>query len=128
MTAGPATCPVLVVDDDPDLRETLRDALEDGGFAVATACDGQEALDFLRSTPTPPCMVLLDLSMPVMDGATFRAEQRRDPALSSIPIVVFSAAGSLAEKVKHLDVADVLQKPLRLQQLLQTVRRYCVAS
>jgi CheY-like chemotaxis protein len=115
---------VLVVDDDHDLRETVRDVLELDGRQVATASNGEEALAYLRAGPAPR-MILLDLSMPVMDGATFRLEQRADPVLSSIPVVVFSAAASLADKVRDLDFDGVLKKPLEIETLLATVRRFC---
>jgi CheY-like chemotaxis protein len=116
---------VLVVDDDHDLRETVRDVLELEGRNVATAGNGEEALAYLRSSAPAPRMILLDLSMPVMDGATFRREQRVDPALSAIPVVAFSAAASLADKVRDLDFAAVLKKPLQIQTLLATVRQFC---
>ena len=117
---------VLVVDDDDDLRETICDVLEDDGFAAASAANGKEALDYLRSSPRP-AMILLDLSMPVMDGVTFRELQRSDPAFAEIPVVVFSAAASLAEKCRDLGV-EVLKKPLKLEQLLAVVARYCGRS
>ena len=112
---------VLVVDDDIDLRETVRDILELDGLRVATANNGAEALAYMRANELP-AVILLDLSMPVMDGAAFRTEQRADPALSAIPVIAFSAAASLAEKVRGLDFAAVLKKPVKLDSLLATVR------
>src|SRR5690349_1848715 len=81
---------VLVVEDSTDARQMLASLLEVEGFAVRTAANGREALDQLRAGP-PPCLILLDLMMPVMDGYQFRAEQRQDPGLSPIPVVVVSA-------------------------------------
>jgi CheY-like chemotaxis protein len=122
---GESAIDVLVVDDDHDLRETVRDVLELDGLRIATASNGEEALAYLRSDAPAPHMILLDLSMPVMDGATFRHEQRADPVLSSIPVVAFSAAASLADKVRDLEFAAVLKKPLQIQTLIATVRQFC---
>ncbi len=117
---------VLVVDDDRDLRETLRELLEDEGFATATATNGEEALEYLRSPgTTAPGVILLDLSMPVMDGATFRRVQRDDPALASIPVIVFSASSTLFEHVRELHVDAVLKKPVKLDELIDSVERFC---
>src|SRR5690606_32095531 len=100
---------VLVVDDDRELRETVRDILEGEGFTTATAADGEEALAYLRAAAAPD-LILLDLSMPIMDGVTFREEQRKDPSLATIPVVVFSAAASVADRVRDLEVDGVLKK------------------
>jgi CheY-like chemotaxis protein len=126
--AGSASAPrgacVLVVDDDRELRETLCDLLEAEGFTTATATNGAEALAYLRSAAAPR-LILLDLSMPVMDGVTFREEQRRDPAIAAIPVIVFSAAASVADRVRDLEVHGVLKKPVKLSQLINVVSQYC---
>jgi CheY-like chemotaxis protein len=82
---------LLVVDDDPAIRETLADLLQDEGYVVMTAINGKEALTRLRAGSARPCVILLDLMMPVMSGAEFYAEMRSDPALADIPVVVISA-------------------------------------
>ncbi len=120
-------CRVLVVDDDREIREVFQEILEYEGFAVTTARNGAEALDRLRSAPSP-AVILLDLSMPIMDGATFRVEQRKDASLASIPVVAISAAGSLAEKVGPLALAGHLRKPVHYEALVSTVRRFCVEA
>ena len=112
---------VLVIDDDEDLRETVCAVLEDAGFATASAGDGEQGLAYLRTYP-PPDVILLDLSMPIMDGRAFRETQRADPALSTIPVLVFSAAASLDEKVKGLDVSGVIKKPIAIRELVEIVR------
>jgi len=114
----------LVVDDDRDIRESVQEILKDEGFEVATARNGVEALAYLRSSP-PPVLVLLDLSMPVMDGATFCEEQQKDARLVSIPVIAFSAAANLAEKVRSMKVTGYLRKPLRLDDLLAAAKRFC---
>jgi CheY-like chemotaxis protein len=115
---------VLVVDDDPDIRSTVREILEDEGYHVLDAANGLEALRRLRAGSSPD-LILLDLSMPIMSGAEFRSEQRKDPALSSIPVVVVTAVGSPDMKVSPLEVAGFLRKPVHLDELLGTVERFC---
>src|SRR5205823_13422880 len=85
-------CPrgVLIVDDDPALRESLSEVLEDAEYSPLVAANGQEALAFLRQG-YKPCVILLDLMMPIMDGWQFRAAQLADPDLGPIPVVVLSA-------------------------------------
>src|SRR5678816_1869583 len=75
---------VLVVEDDEDVREVLRETLEDAGYPVICAKDGREGLELLRAEPRP-CLVLLDLMMPVLSGWQFRAQQQQDPRLARSP-------------------------------------------
>src|SRR5205823_5747425 len=102
---------VLVVEDDPTTRDAMKMILEFGGFRVAEAANGREALDQLRSAP-PPCLILLDLMMPVMDGRQFREEQRKAPELASIPVVVVSADTDLPDQARTLGAVGYLQKPV----------------
>ena len=115
---------VLIVEDDTDLRETLSQILTDEGYRVWSAEHGQAALDCLRDG-SKPCLILLDLTMPVMNGWQFRAEQREDPDLAGIPVVVISAGANLADQVVPLGIHDFIRKPIQLGQLLATVGRYC---
>jgi CheY-like chemotaxis protein len=115
---------ILIVEDDMDLREALSEVLRDEGYSVAMAADGREALDRLRRQ-SPPSLILLDLTMPVMNGWQFRAEQRQDPALSGIPVVVLSAGDYRAEQMGQLGVTDYLRKPIELSRLLRMIERYC---
>ena len=115
---------VLIVDDDFEIRETLGQILEDEGYAVAGAANGMEALSFLRAD-NHPCVILLDLMMPVMNGWQFATEQKRDPGLAKIPVVVISAVGDAEQKARTLGAVEVLRKPIDLDQLLATVGRYC---
>jgi CheY-like chemotaxis protein len=123
--AGPAAArrAVLIVDDDRDIRETLEEILTFEGYEVATARNGADALDKARARR--PGLILLDLFMPVMDGAEFRRRQRADPQIGDIPVVVVSAAAGLQDRVRGLDVEAHLEKPLRIEQLLEVVGRYC---
>lgn len=122
--SGHASTAVLIVEDDFDVRDTLGMTLEAEGYRVEGAANGQEAIERLQRAD-PPCLILLDLMMPVMDGWEFRAAQLRDPTLARIPVVVISADGSVARKASALGVAGYLRKPLDFDALLQTVRRHC---
>jgi len=126
MSASTRGGPVLVVDDDPDIRETISFLLESVGHEVVTAANGEEALLCLREG-LAPCMILLDLMMPIMSGWQFRDEQRRDPALSAIPVVILTGAGNAAEHAATLGVTGYLEKPVPLDTLLSTVRRFAGA-
>ena len=115
---------VLVVDDDRDIRDSLVEALEDHGHRAVGAANGREALDVLRTSAEPPCLILLDLMMPVMDGREFREQQVQSPALADIPVIVISAYNDVGEQARALGV-DHLRKPLAMRGLLDAVRRYC---
>jgi len=115
---------VLIVDDDPECRDTLADVLQAEGFTIWRAENGQEALERLRSGPLP-CVILLELMMPVMDGWEFRKHQKQDVALASIPVVVVSGIGDTERNATSVDAADYLEKPFTLSKLIETVARYC---
>jgi CheY-like chemotaxis protein len=117
---------VLVVDDDPDIRETVIEVLEEHGHAAVGAANGNEALVHLRASSDQPCLILLDLMMPVMDGRAFREEQMKDPALSPIPVVVISAFRDVLETASQMNVAAHMKKPISLADLVSLVERYCV--
>ncbi len=117
--------PVMIVDDDPDIRGAVLETLEDEGYVALGARNGQEALALLRSLPVQPGLILLDMMMPVMDGQTFRAEQLADRAISEIPVVVMTADGSVGKKAAKLQAAALLKKPVELEGLLDVVRRFC---
>lgn len=115
--------PVLVVDDDADLRSTLALVLGDAGFAVATARDGEEALAWLGAHPRPS-VILLDLMMPVLDGWGVLAALRADPALAAIPVVVCTAAHLGDPRLKHLGAAPLMRKPFDLDALVALLQRF----
>src|SRR4051812_3823868 len=87
---------VLVVDDDRAIRVTVQEILADEGYAVRAVENGREALEVLRTTEALPGIILLDLRMPVMDGWSFRQQQKADPRLADIPVLVLSADGAMA--------------------------------
>ena len=115
-------CPVLIVEDDADLREMMAQLLALEGFQSATVANGQEALDYLHNGHERPEVILLDLMMPVMDGWEFRRKQQADPAVANVPVIVLSALDSS----RAVDVAAdaFLKKPLDFDRLLQLVRSY----
>jgi CheY-like chemotaxis protein len=113
---------VLVVDDDRDIREALCELLEDEGYKVMSASNGQEALVYLNSRE-PPCVILLDLMMPVMDGWEFRRRQQNDPRWSRIPVVVITAAGKYG--ATSIAAERILPKPLQLDSVLEALAQYC---
>jgi CheY-like chemotaxis protein len=114
---------VLIVDDDPGMREALAMLLSDEGYQVVTACNGCEAFSYLTHHEAP-CLILLDMMMPVMDGYAFRMKQRQHPALTAIPIAALSAAGK-SEQLTEMFPAGFLRKPVNVDALLTLVERYC---
>lgn len=96
--------------------------LELEGFAVETAANGRQALDRLDEG-LRASVIVLDVMMPVMDGAQFRREQIRDERFASIPVIVVSAAGP--ERLRRIDADAHLPKPVDLDQLLERVTAFC---
>jgi CheY-like chemotaxis protein len=116
----PSSKLILVVDDDQFIQEALRDALEDEGYSVMLAGNGQEALQYLR-TGSRPDAVLLDYMMPVMDGPTFAAEARKDPGFKDLPIILITADAQAPQKALGNGLMKYLRKPLKLDELLATI-------
>ena len=114
---------ILVVDDEWEIRATLCELLEDEGYTVAQASNGSEALALLERGPLP-AVILLDLMMPVMDGAAFRQRQLEVPRWAAIPVIILSASGGIAEKARQLAVASFLQKPMDVERLFAVLRRF----
>jgi signal transduction histidine kinase len=111
---------VMVVDDDFDIRDGIAELLRQHGFTVSTAANGAEALELLRSGLRPK-LILLDLMMPVMDGVTFCNICHDDPVLSSIPVFIISADAASAVKLTRTGATGFLQKPVQIENLLQTL-------
>jgi CheY-like chemotaxis protein len=112
---------VLVVEDDPALRELLHTLLLDEGYEARTSTDGAEALSLLENWR--PELILLDLMMPGLDGWQFRHVQQADPRLAGIPVVVMSAAYTLDVEAEKLGVAAMVPKPYDFDELLPLVER-----
>jgi len=113
---------ILVVEDDRALRESLRDALELEGYVAVCVENGQAALQHL-ATGARPCIILLDLMMPGMDGWTFRQETLKDKSLASIPVIVMTAATPARAAAVAAEV--VLYKPLHMGRVMDLVQEHC---
>lgn len=113
---------ILLVEDEEDLRETMREALELNGYVVVSACDGQEALEALDGIEHI-CLVILDLVMPRMNGWDFFARLRERSALADIPVIIHSSLPKQAPE----GATRVLAKPLAFNQLLSAVQEFCAA-
>jgi len=118
MTTGKST--VLVVEDEKESRETLKDFLEYEGFQVETAVNGREAMDILNASGDKICIVLLDLFMPVMDGWQVIDQLRSDGRLDSTKIVIITSAAYRAPAG-----IPVFEKPLDLDKVMNEVQRLC---
>lgn len=119
--------PILVIDDVEEHRDVLVQVLEEARHEVVAACDGQEALEKLR-TMAPPSLVLLDVHMPRMTGAEFLRQLRADPdpARARAPVVIMSGlAREQASALAELGVDAVLVKPFTLGDLRRVVVRFC---
>ena len=117
----PLNHPILVVEDDHDVRDAMVQVLASEGYDAVSAVDGQDALGRLEEG-LDPCLILLDLMMPRMDGWEFIEQQRRRQ--SQTPIIVVSAYSS-AEQLRAVGVQDYMRKPVDIDALLVLVRRYC---
>lgn len=116
--------PVLVVDDDPDIRETLRFVLEDAGYPVYTAENGREALEVLAGADPLPGLILLDLMMPVMSGDEMLRALKTVHALAGIPVTIVTASGAPMPPL----ASGLLKKPVDLDVLLRIVATSCGAT
>jgi len=112
-----ATNPILVVDDEPDIRETLRNLLEEEGYAVRCASNGQEALDTLYDGSPLPSLILLDMMMPVMSGDDFLHAFHEVAAFRVIPVVVITASTTLRPQ----GATCMLRKPIDIDRLLAII-------
>lgn len=115
--------PVLVVEDADDSREVMGALLEMEGYRVAYAVDGRDALDQLESGLSP-CLILLDVSMPRMNGIEFRRVQAADERFREIPVILYSAVHEVTWLYPSLDV-PVCRKPVDVDHILQLVADRC---
>ena len=115
---------ILIVEDDPALREALSQVLADEGYDLLGARDGLEAVNCLKRGNRPD-VILLDLSMPVVNGWEFRMFQKREPELTNIPVILITAGDYTREEVAWLEPSALLPKPIDLPELFSVVRRFC---
>jgi CheY-like chemotaxis protein len=118
---------ILLVDDNQRVRMTLRHALHEAGYRVEEAADGLEAFGRLQRG-LRPCIIVLDLEMPIMAGDTFRRAQQARADLRDIPVVLFSSAPNLADIAQSLGVAAYAAKPMDAAQMLAIIDRHCDKS
>jgi len=118
MSASKST--VLVVEDEVESRDTLREILELEGYRVETAGNGREALETLTTSGDEICVMLLDLVMPVMDGWQVVEQLRNDGRLATTPVVIITSAAHRAPAG-----LPVFEKPLDLDKVIRTVARLC---
>jgi CheY-like chemotaxis protein len=116
---------ILVVDDDYAIRETLRAILEDEGYPVAVASNGQDALAQLTQAPRPPALCIVDLVMPVLDGWELCNELARRPPLNAVPVLLVSANTELDRTPAGLETVHHMKKPISFEKLLGYIERYC---
>lgn len=119
---------ILIVDDDAGIRQLLLLFLEHKGYTAKSASNGLDALNQLQPDQPLPRLILLDLMMPVMDGATFRQAQQADPRIAAIPVVVLSAAENIEAQAPLLTADAYVPKPIEFDSLLQIVEQYCQQS
>jgi CheY-like chemotaxis protein len=113
---------VLIVDDEPDSRESLGEFFQDEGFQVVTVANGADALAQLKAG-TRPDVIILDLMMPLLSGRELYDRMQADPALASIPVIITTSDPSGAPSGLL-----IMKKPMNLTRLLTTVRQYCTQS
>lgn len=117
-------CSILVVDDDADTSAALVELLEDEGYSVKQAANGEEALELLHDG-WRPALILLDLTMPVLDGRGFLRAAAQEQDLAEIPVAIVTAAAVLDRLPSIRNDAGLFLKPVDTERLLRIVRRYC---
>jgi two-component system response regulator CpxR len=121
--------PILVVDDDQDNRDAIRDVLEDEGYEVIEAVDGEKALEYLVARQNvAPALVLLNISMPHMTGWELVAVMRRYRHLAVIPVVLLSGMDPQRQPDRMGMVAAYLRKPYDSTKLLEVVAKHALSS
>lgn len=115
-------CLVAIVEDDSEFRNMLRELLEEEQYRVVAVANGAEALEKLRGE-TVPNVILLDVSMPVMDGFDFLRFRSEDPQLAAVPVVLVTNAKP--HERPTTGVNDVVRKPIDIDEILFVIKRYC---
>jgi two-component system, OmpR family, response regulator CpxR len=113
--------PVLVVDDDPAVRELVREVIENAGYPVYCASNGREALSLLETEKPTPGLILLDLLMPVMSGEEMLRALRAVHALAAIPVAVLTGS----DRARPSGADAFIRKPLDLDALIRVVEQNC---
>jgi CheY-like chemotaxis protein len=125
--------PVLIVEDDPDIRESLQNFLEAHGYPVCVASHGKEALELLGRQPRP-AIIVLDMSLPVMDGNRLLTARKADGSLRAVPVIILSAAmAGMSPRDRALyatnyGVAAFLGKPAEPSLVVEAVERHALKA
>jgi two-component system, OmpR family, response regulator CpxR len=114
--------PVLVVEDDHDVRVTLRSVLEDEGYEVWTATNGRDALELLKTSTHNPALAVIDLMMPLMDGWELIEILKRAGTLAALPVIVQSA---FVDRDPPSGIRAFLKKPVDIDALIELVDKHC---
>jgi CheY-like chemotaxis protein len=115
-------CLVAIIEDDSEFRNMLRELLEEEHYRVVAVSNGAEALEALRGD-TLPNVILLDVSMPVMDGFDFLRFRNDDPKLAAVPVVLVTNARP--HERPTIGVNSVVRKPIDIDEILFAIKRYC---
>jgi CheY-like chemotaxis protein len=115
---------ILIIDDENDIRIALIEFLEDEGYTLAQAANGQAGLEYLSSNPHPK-LILVDYMMPVMGGEEFCLACKNDEQLKAVPIALLSAACVPDNKLREMHLAGVIEKPIDIEKFLAFVDKYC---
>ena len=116
---------ILVIEDDPGVREGIANVIENEGYPVISCEDAQEALDRLHATDDLPRMIVLDFMMPRMDGWTFLSERKKDARLKNIPVLGMSASQLLIDQENPPDdVDEFLRKPFKVEAMLRSIEKH----
>jgi CheY-like chemotaxis protein len=116
---------VLLVDDDEDIRDVIKEILSLEGIDAQIATNGEEAMERLKTCGKPD-LILLDLMMPKTDGIWFCKEREKHPEFSDIPVIVLSADGQVGNKTSGLHISGILKKPIKIDDLFHTIHTYVV--
>ncbi|HLL01817.1 MAG TPA: response regulator [Myxococcaceae bacterium] len=125
--------PILIVEDDADIRESLEGFLELQGYTVVAVGHGREAIAYLQGSQRP-AILLLDMAMPVMDGHRLLTFRKENPALQEVPVVIISAGMAAmnprdrALYAANYNVAFFIKKPADPQLLLEVIGRHALRS
>jgi DNA-binding response OmpR family regulator len=115
---------ILVIDDDESFQQLLAPILKREGYQVYSAMNGEEALTMLDQIEPVPNLILLDVAMPIMDGAQFRRLQKARARIARIPVVVVTSTRTMEQDIRAIDAAAFLKKPIESQILLSTIESH----
>ena len=116
---------VMIVDDHADTREALAIVMELRGLEAIVAGSGGEALARLADPTNRPCVVLLDINMPDLDGWEVRQRMREDPELAAVPVVLLTGNYIDLERARRLGIRGYLRKPIDVHQIVSAVEQHC---